>query len=362
MKRNKIGVGVIGAGFGKSAQIPGFKQCPDAEVIAICSGHLEKAEATAREFGIPRVFTDYREMVQLAELDLVSVVTPPYLHYPMVMATLEAKKHVLCEKPMAMNVEEATEMYIKAEERGVIHCVDHELRFNPTRIRIKELIGNGYLGRLRHVTVTVSLPFNADPRGRPWGWWSQKNKGGGVLGATGSHYIDLLRWWFGEIRAVYGQLSTFVQERRLADSEEMRPVETDDACAFLLEFATGAQGTIVLSSVAYHPQGSQVEAFGDEGTLILDSQESLWGAKRGESQLTELTVPDPVASLEGVAKNVWAMSFVHLARYLVEAIKVGTGIPKAATFCDGMQCQQVMDAVRRSWQEQRWIEVEDIQP
>ena len=88
MKNDKITVGVIGTGFGKSAQIPGFRSCPDAEVIAVCSSQSEKAKATAREFDIPHVFTDYREMVQLKELDLVSVVTAPHLHYPMVMAAL----------------------------------------------------------------------------------------------------------------------------------------------------------------------------------------------------------------------------------------------------------------------------------
>lgn len=360
MINGKVGIGIIGTGFGRAVQIPAFKHCSDAEIVAVCSSRLEKAQATAQEFVIPYAFANYHQMLELSEIDLVSVVTPPYLHYPMVMAALDAGKHVLCEKPMAMNFKEAAEMYQKAEFKNVLHIIDHELRFSVTRAKAKELIDNGYIGRLRHVNVIVSASFNADPRGRPWGWWFQEAKGGGILGANGSHYIDLLRWWFGEIHTVCGQLSTCVPMRKLPDSEDMRPVETDDVCAFLVEFTSGAKGAILLSTVAYHPQGHKVEVFGDEGTIIVDAQDRLWGARKGESQLIEITVSDPVAQLEGIPNTIWARSFVHLAEHLVEAIKSGSRALHAATFYDGMRCQQVMDAVRLSWQERRWVEIQEV--
>jgi len=155
LEKNRILVGVIGAGFGQVGHIPGFKACPDADVLAVCDKVPEIAEAAAQKFDIPHVFTDYHEMLQMEGLDLVSVATPPFLHHPMVMAVLEAGKHVLCEKPMALNTMEAQEMYGRAEEAGVVHLIDHELRFNPTRMRMKELIDDGFIGCLRHVMLTT---------------------------------------------------------------------------------------------------------------------------------------------------------------------------------------------------------------
>ncbi len=358
MEKNKVLVGVIGTGFGQSAQIPGFKVCSDAEVIAICSRRWERAEAAARVFDIPHIFTDYHEMLQMEELDLVSVVTPPYLHYPMVMAALEAGKHVLCEKPMALNTMEAREMYQRAEEAGVVHLIDHELRFNPTRMRMKELIDDGFIGCLRHVTLTSISNSDADALSRPWGWLSQQDKGGGRLGANGSHQIDQLCWWFGEIEGVFGRGRTFVKERKLPDSSEMRPVETDDFTSLLIRFANGAEGLFSLSSVASHGRGSRVEAYGDEGSLILDEEGRLWGAWKGTEDFEDLSVHDPLASVEGISKNVWARSFVHLAKYLVGVIRTGGTVEKGATFYDGMHCQEVIDAVRRSWKQDMWVEID----
>ena len=179
------------------------------------------------------------------------------------------------------------------------------------------------MGRLRHVTITRTAPFNADPMGRPWNWWFQAGTGGGILGAMASHYIDQMRWWIGEIRAVQGRLSTMVPQRRLPDNSGMRAVETDDACSFMFEFAGGGEGTVILSTVAHHPQGYRAEIFGDEGSLILDAQERLWGAKRGEKQLTEFTQPDPAAGLPGIEQTIWARSFVHLVDHVAGAVAAG---------------------------------------
>jgi predicted dehydrogenase len=357
-----VGIGVIGAGaFAKAGQIPAFRLCPDAAVVSIYGHHVEKTEAIAREFGIPHVCTDYHEMLKMDDVDLVSIVTPPSLHYPLVLEALEAGKHILCEKPMALSSREAIAMWRRAEEREVVHCIDHQLRFNPTRRKMKELIDHGYLGRLRHITITVSAAFNATADSRPWNWWSQKSMGGGILGANGSHYIDLLRWWFGEIRAVSGQLCTSQSMRKLANLDELQTVETDDLCVFLCEFEKGGQGTVILSTVDHHAQGHRLEAFGDRGTLALDGQGRLWGGKLGEERLTDLTAPDPATELEGITRNVFPMSFVHFACALVASVKSGIPPTDAANFYDGMRCQQVMDAVSRSWHEKRWVELSEIQ-
>ncbi len=353
----KIRIGIIGTGFGKSTQIPGFLACPDAEVIAVCSHSKEKAEATAKEFNIPHAFTDYRNLLALKELDLISIVTPPHLHHPMTMAALEARKHVLCEKPMALNLEEAREMYERAQAAEVVALIDHELRFNPIRRKIKELIEQNYIGRLRHVSVHMISNLRANATSPPWDWWSEAQKGGGALGAFGSHMIDLLRWWFGEITEVCGHLETFIRERPLPDSGKMRWVETEDFAAFGLKFANDAYGEVVLSSVARHSRYAKIELYGSEGTLILQD-EKLLGGHKGE-ELKEVPEPEPLPQPKGTPEGVFPRSFALLAEYLIGCLRDGKRPQMGATFYDGMRCQAVIDAIRRSHLERRWVACEE---
>src|SRR3989304_8497231 len=145
MAEAKIRVGVIGPGSGTIVHIPGFQSCPDTEVVAVCSARKERVEEAAAKFGIPHSFTNYREMVQMPDLDLVSVTTPPYEHHAMVMASLAAGKHVLCEKPMAMYVRACREMLDAAEARGLVHMIAHEFRLAPARAYISRLLAGGLL-------------------------------------------------------------------------------------------------------------------------------------------------------------------------------------------------------------------------
>jgi predicted dehydrogenase len=217
-------------------------------------------------------------------------------------------------------------------------------------MRMKELIDDGFIGHLRHVTLTTVASFQKDSLSSPWNWWSQRDKGGGRLGADGSHQIDQLRWWFGEIEGVFSRGRTFVKERKLPDSSEMRPVETDDFTSLIIHFTSGAEGLLCLSSVASHARGNRVEAYGD-------AEGKLWGARKGEEDFKDLSVSDPLASVEGVFKNVWTRSFAHQARYLVDVIRVGGTVERGATFYDGMRCQEVMDAAKRAWEQQMWVEI-----
>jgi predicted dehydrogenase len=363
VNKQSIRIGLIGTGFARSVQLPAFRATPGAEVMAICSAHREKAEATAKEFNIPHAFTDYRQLLKLDELDLVSIVTPPHLHCPMTLDAIKAGKHVLLEKPMALDLAEASELYQQAESPGIIHLIDHELRFSPTRRKLKALVDQGFLGRLYHVNMTQAAGRRADPQ-VPWDWWSDASQGGGLLGAVGSHQIDQLRWWFGEIEETSGHLETFVRARPLPGTGgKTRLVETDDFCSFQVRFEHEALGTVSLSSVARYAESWQrVEAYGSAGTLILDKGR-LWGGHRDDKELVELTEPDPLkGKVAGLSEGEFPTAFAHFARALVQSIREakdpkGTKGPEgAATFYDGMRCQAVLDGVRRSQNEDgRWV-------
>src|SRR5712691_5843053 len=166
-----IRIGIIGAGFARTTQIPGFRNCKDARIVAIASAHRENAEEVAREFGIERVEDDWRALVARDNVDLVSIVTPVVTHCEMTLAALDAGKAVLCEKPMAMNAGEARRMTERAREADALALIDHELRFLTGRVKLHELLRQDNIGKVRHVRLILRADSRADPDW-PWNWWS----------------------------------------------------------------------------------------------------------------------------------------------------------------------------------------------
>ena len=343
---SRLRVGVIGTGFGSLVQIPAFRANPRAEVVAVASGTPGKAGRIAKAMGIPHAFDDWAKLIS-ADLDLVSITTPPALHHAMATAALEAGQHVLCEKPMAMSVAEAEEMLARGEEARRVHVIDHELRFNPNRRKVKRLIEEGFIGVPRHVLLTAVNAIRHDSA-KPWGWWSDAARGGGLLGAVGSHQVDLLRYWLGDVSAVTGTAVPFVPERPLPDGSGHRRVTADEFSTFSLRFRSGAVGTVFLSAVATHTVGPRIEVWGDGGTLVLDEAERIWGARRGET-LAELTEPETLPTPAGMEYvPLWGLSFVRLVEHLVQVTLDGAPVAPAATFRDGLAVQRALDAVRRT--------------
>src|SRR3979490_1176801 len=150
MSNRVVRIGIIGAGFARSTQIPAFKACAGARIVAIASARREHAEEVAREFEIEHVESDWRALVERDDIDLVSIVTPVVTHCEMTLAALDRGKAVLCEKPMAMNADEARRMTERAQAAGVLALIDHELRFLPGRLKMRELVRRGEIGKVGH--------------------------------------------------------------------------------------------------------------------------------------------------------------------------------------------------------------------
>jgi predicted dehydrogenase len=336
-----IRVAVIGSGFGSSVQIPGFQKLDDVQVVALTSGRLERARDVAARFGIPRAFDDYRAMLDQVEVDLVSVVTPPYLHRDMVLEAVHRGVHVLCEKPFAMNAAEAEEMLSAAEQAGVVHAVDHEFRFWPARAALKQLVDQGYLGEPRIVRLTSRSDVRSTAEKAPFDWWSERSRGGGVLGAVGSHWIDTVRWCFGEPHDVTGALDAFVRERRAADGT-VQTVTSDDTASVMMRLGPGGVQTSLSVTMAVGPRGSRLEAFGTDGALVMEDDARVQGAKVGEP-LAELPLEAPRFTAEP-GQPPLIVPFTDLASRIVAAIR-GDGHRDFPTFADGVAVQRALDAV-----------------
>jgi len=356
-----VRIGILGAGFGRTAMLPALSHVDGSQVVAIWSRNLSRTEAVAKEFNIPRFFDDYRTMIDQVDMDLVAVVSPVHLHHPMTLKGIEAGRHVLCEKPMALDVMQSFEMTEAAAKHGVINVIDFELRFEPNRMRVKQLLADGFIGKPYHVEMHLPGSSRADPARPPWSWWSDAAQGGGGLGAQGPHMFDLLRWWFGEVTTLTGQVATWVKRRLATDSGEMLPVTSDDQWAVIAELAGGVLAVLFESRVMRHPTNPRIVITGSNGTLVIDHEERLWGAQAGEP-LREMTTRGPCWGLPGLSRSIYSVSLVELLRELVDAIAHGRKPQGTACFEDGLYCQAIIDAVRLSWHERCWIRPLDLIP
>ncbi|NEX46632.1 Gfo/Idh/MocA family protein [Pseudotabrizicola algicola] len=354
-------VGIIGASFARDAYLPALAHVNGAEVVALASGRMSSAKAAADAYGVPNAYDDWQAMLAAHDLDLVCIATPTVLHAPQTLAALARGAHVLCEKPTAMNAGEAKAMLDAAEAAGRLHMIDHEMRFNPNRARIAEMIAQGDLGEIRHVNISNIGSSWANPASRPKGdWWSLADQGGGRLGANGSHQVDMVRWWLGEVEWVTGAAPVVIPDRLDKATGEAWTATADDVAWFTMEMAKGAIVQVFMSGVAAHNMGNQTQVFGSKGTITLSNDdEKLWFAPSGQS-FGEITVDDPNASLPGLNKGIWNVSVVGALREMAAAIEAGRPLQRGATFVDGLANQRVLDAVRLSGRERRWVQPGDV--
>jgi len=359
---NSIRIGIIGAGFARTTQIPGFLNCKGVTIVAIASAHRANAEKVAREFGIEHVEDDWRTLIARQDLDLVSIVTPVVTHCEMALAALEAGKAVLCEKPLAMNAEEARRMLDRARETGKLALIDHELRFLPGRLRLHELLRRGEIGKVRHAQLTFRSDSRAEVN-RPWNWWSDITQGGGALGAIGSHVVDGFRWLLGtNISEVFCSLATHVRTRP-DDAGELREVTTDDEANLLLRFSDGgltegATGTASMSLVESGKAEHRLEIFGSEGAFMIEDGGELWHSKTGEGEWRRIET-DRGELAKGMQDGGWSRGFTAFSKQIVEALQEErTTVEGAATFEDGYQTQLVLDAARKSNESGCWAKPE----
>ena len=341
-------VGLIGTGFARRVQLPALRLVSGATVTAVSSGSLERARAVAQEFGVPHAFEGGAALARSSEVDLVIVSSTPDAHARHAIAALDAGKHVLCEKPMALTAREAERMVEAAGRSPGLARIDHELRYEPNRRRVRDLIRAGAIGSVLHIELLLKPYLRGDGRPQafdaPWSWWYDAARGGGILGAVGSHLIDLCRFWTGsDVVEVNGRTATFVAER-LDEQGVRRPVTADDYASFVLRLSGGAIVTVTLSTVASHGPGHFAQVTGTGGTLVLTGETTLEMGRPGTA-LEDVSVADDLWD-KTRPNNMWARSFVRLMQDLVDVLGGRPTAGEPATFHDGLAVQRVMDAVR----------------
>lgn len=364
MVDSQIGVAVVGTGFGQKIHIPGLQIHHRTKVVAVYHRELEKAQSIAQAHQIPHACQTIEEIVSLPEVKAVTISTPPFLHYDMAKTVLAAGKHLLLEKPTSLNAQEAIELYRLAQIQGAIATLDFEFRFVPAWQRFAELLAEGYVGQKRLIKVDWLVSSRADAS-RPWNWYARKDQGGGALGAIGSHLFDYIAWLFAPVERLCGRLSTTITTRPDPATGQAKAVDADDTCTLMLELADGTPCQACLSAVTYQGRGHWVEVYGDQGTLILGSDNQsdyvhgfkLWGSQKGET-LTELEIPDRLA-FPSLYPDGRLAPFVRVVDQWVQGIDRGEAL--APSLQEGVYSQLLMDLTHQSSATQAWVEVPSIE-
>jgi predicted dehydrogenase len=347
---SKRRIGIIGVGFGAQVHVPGFRS-EGWDVAAICSRSREKVEKAAAESGIAGVHTDPLELIRRDDIEAVAIITPPSAHRDLSIAALNAGKHVLCEKPFAMDVCQAVEMRDAAARSGLTAMIAHEFRHTPQRAYVKQLLADGYIGGFRLCTIELFLDRYVTTTPRPLSWMASKAAGGGLLGALGSHYIDGLRDWFGEVATVSGRLAGLRPDVVDTATGRIVKAESDDTFLFTLTFRNGGMATMIASFAMTPTRGAKIVVMGDSGTLIAEQpgpnpmEDGVVVASRNGEPLHDLKTPERYTPFKD-PRDHRLMAFRLLVRDFTAGVE--KGMSPAPNFTDGLRCQEVIDAVRKS--------------
>ncbi len=341
-------VGVIGVGFGVAVHIPAYR-AEGFEITAICARTPEKVNQAAMDLEIPNVFTDYHDLIASDHVDIVAVVTPPISHTEPTLAAIAAGKHVICEKPFAMNISDAKAMYDAASKANITAMVAHEFRYTPQRLQARSLLEQGYIGDPQTVYTQANFALNRGVSS-PMTWQARLESGGGALGAIGSHFLDSIRWWVGDIIEISASLQTLRPERTDA-SGSITLADADDSFVINMKFANGALGSLAYTAASPVMLGARTIIEGSDGVLVLPqagvnptSAEVVHGAKAGE-EVAPLPRPAAFDPLPDDSDR-RIPAFRRLVRDFDRGLKEGTSF--TPNFADGFAVQAILDAVRES--------------
>jgi predicted dehydrogenase len=366
-----VNVGLIGAGAIARAHAIAYSMAsrygddvPPVRLRLLAESDKDRAKTACEKLGFDSWTADWREVVASGEIDLVSIVTPNFLHAEMAIAAAAAGKHVFCEKPIASSADDAERMWRAAEAAGVVHGVNLTYRKVPAIRFVARLIAEGRIGAIRHFSASYTQDWANDPRiPRSWKFEAELS-GGGAVSGVGTHVIDLARMLVGEIEQICATTVIWIKERPLPKSvstfdtvesgTQMAPVDNDDSAYFLARFANGAVGTFEISrcapgrknhlsleihgergSIAYdYEQPNEVKLYaGDDDAAVSGFRTILIGPAQDNGAL--LAYPGiPVGFVDNMAMQ---------TRDLLWAIAGGP--PMVPDFFDGWRAQVVVDAV-----------------
>jgi predicted dehydrogenase len=383
LTKQTIGVGIAGTGFIGPAHVEGLRR-NGIQVLGLAEDTGERAQAKAAELGIPRAYDSYEAMLADPAIDVVHLATPNLLHHPQAKAALLAGKHVVCEKPLAMNTAESAELVKVAAETGLVNAINFNIRFYPLAHQARTMVQNGDLGDLFIMQGSYTQDWLLLPT--DWNWRLEPGQGGTLraVGDIGSHWLDLLTFISGlKIQEVYADFKTFHPIRKkpkkaletftgkllTADDYIDQPIHTEDYATVLLHYENGTRGVLTVSQVSAGRKNRLFyEINGSKASLSWDSEHpnEMWiGRRDGPNQIImkdpSLLGPEAraITSYPGGHNEGFPDTFKQLHGKIYRYILAGdyAAKPDFPTFADGHYEMLLCEAIEKSAKEGKWMKV-----
>lgn len=348
-----VRVGLVGTSWWAEAMyLPALADHPIGRITALCGRDAARTQGVAASWSIPHHFTDWSAMLDSGEIDAVIVASPNGSHYEITMGALDRGLPVLCEKPLGMSTDEARQMAEAARTNDVITMVPFTYRFMPTNQFVKKLIADGYVGRPYQLSMRYFAGYARDG-GYAWRF-DEAEAGSGILGDLGSHWLDMSRWFLGEITAISAHRDCFVPRAPRPDMTTYTKVE--DSAVILARFESGALATLQVSAVCWEgtPFGQihELDLHGSDGTLHAlndwDNVQEVRGVRAGErGPARPLEIPDdiwngaPHSPVHDTYRHVFRRTEAMTRRW-VSAIAEGS--PVEPNFATGARIQELVAA------------------
>ncbi len=376
-------VGVVGAGFIGPAHIEALRRL-GIQVVGLSEDSPERARAKAAELRLGKAYDSFEAMVADPDLDVIHITSPNHLHFPHAKASLLAGKHVVCEKPLALNSTESSELVTLARERQRVNVVNFNIRFYPLALQARSFVQDNQLGDVYIVQGSYLQDWLLLPT--DWNWRLEPGLGGDMRAVAdiGTHWLDLVTFITGlEVEAVFSDFKTFLKVRKkptttidtfggkLQTAAEYveQPIHTEDYATILLHFKGGARGTLTVSQVsAGRKNRLYYEIDGAQSSMAWNSERpnELWLGHR--ERPNEILMKDPSllseiasrhASYPGGHNEGFPDTFKQLYAAVYRYIEAGdyNAPTEFATFAVGHQELVIGDAILRSAKEGCWVEV-----
>ena len=348
-KSKKVRIGIIGEGGFANTHMQFLSQLTDVEVVAFSRRDGAALKDMQDKWNVKRGFTDYRKMLDMDGLDAVDIVTPTDSHHQIALDAIAAGKHVLCDKPLAMNAPQAREMLEAAEKAKVVHCTNFNQRGRTPAGRIARYIEGGFVGRTYHANISWMMSNQYEVRPSMLSWRYRPENGGGTVYEL-IHVFDMARLLCGEVSRVCAYLHTAEKNRKFPDVPDGMDVRVPDSSAFMFEFASGAYGVLHTSFVSrgQDPDGmtsARIDVTGEIGRIMTDGRYGIVGYSgtfgSPQGPLRELDPGEP---------------YPQPYEQFVRAIR--TGEPVKTSFFDGMKAAELVDASMESAKKRRWVDVD----
>ena len=361
-----LGVAIAGLGFGEKVHLPALRACVSTEPVGLWHPRRARVDQAATAAELPGT-DDFNALLDDPAVEAVVIATPPSARFALAQQALQAGKHLLLEKPVALSAAEAVQLERLAIAQGCICAVNFEYRAVPAFQQLAQMLSQGWVGDPWLLRFDWLMGSRANPE-RSWNWYSQSHEGGGVLGALGSHAFDMLAWLVGPVRQLQAQLSVAIQERPRPDNQGMGTVDAADTAFVQLQLEPHWSGVrsslpaqVALASTARQGRGCWLEIYGSEGTVVLGSANqkdyvhgfSLQGSRQGEP--LAVIPPDPSLSFQRTWEDGRIAPVSRLQGWWAEAIRESR--PMVPGLLEGLAAQQAMDACLLSQTNQQTIPI-----